>query len=346
MRKPEKSKYLTICNGYHGDTTGAMSVCGPVGSMHSIYEGYLTENIFAKGPSMISMLPTSGLFQKYGRGKVSTEKLAWKEQDIYDVREKTRSHHHELCAIILKPILQGIGGMRLYHPQFLIELRKLCNQYQLPLILDDIATGLGRTGAVFAFHHCQIYQNQCGIPKELQVDVYPDIICVGKALTGGYLTLSAVVTTPQIEFGISLPSSPTGGCMMHGPTFMGNPLACSVANKNLDILMRGCWKKQVDGIEEQLFEELFVPLMEKDKVDELWLVREVRVVGAVGVIELKRPVDQAWFQKGFVSKGVYIIPFRNLCYVMPPYIISKEELRKVTSALVSVLREWHSVIDK
>ncbi|KAH9199036.1 pyridoxal phosphate-dependent transferase [Zygosaccharomyces rouxii] len=341
LGKPKKSKFLTISSGYHGDTTGAMSVCDPVGSMHSIYKGYLAENIFARGPSMIPVLPTSGVFRKYG--KSFGDRTSWKEDDINDVRDKIENHHDELCAVILEPILQGAGGMRLYHPQFLIEVRKLCNRYHIPLILDEIATGFGRTGTTFAFHHCQIYQEQNHIPREMQIDVYPDIICVGKALTGGYLTLSAVVTTPKIALGISSPSSPTGGCMMHGPTFMGNPLACAVANKSLDILMCGYWKQQVDRIEEQLFEELFVPLMEGAAAKELWLVEDVRIVGAVGVIELKVSIDQEWFQEAFISKGVYIRPFRNLCYIMPPYIISKEQLRKLTTGLVSALREWHSV---
>lgn len=341
LGKPKKSKFLTISSGYHGDTTGAMSVCDPVGSMHSIYKGYLAENIFAVGPSMIPLLPTSSVFQKYGES--FRDGVSWNEKDINDVREKVEVHHPELCAIILEPILQGAGGMKLYHPQFLIEVRKLCNKYQIPLILDEIATGFGRTGTTFAFQHCRTFQDQSNIPRELQVDVYPDVMCVGKALTGGYLTLSAVVATPEIAFGISSPDSPSGGCMMHGPTFMGNPLACAVANKSLDILMEGWWKEQVDRIEEQLFLELFVPLKEGGRTKELWVVQDVRVVGGVGVVELKAAVDQAWFQEAFISRGVYIRPFRNLCYIMPPYIISKEQLRKLTTALICTLREWQKV---
>lgn len=338
LGKPRKKKFLTISSGYHGDTTGAMSVCDPIGSMHSIYRDYLPEHIFANGPSLISVLPTSGVFQKYGT--LFKESVRWKEEDINDIREKTELHRHDLCAVILEPVLQGAGGMRLYHPQFLIEVRKLCNKYQIPLILDEIATGFGRTGATFAFQHCRAYQDQSGVPREVQVDVHPDIICVGKALTGGYLTLSAVVTTSEIAYGISAPNSPTGGCMMHGPTFMGNPLACAVANRSLDILMRGYWKQQVDRIEEQLFLELLVPLKEKSKTRELWLVNDVRIVGAVGVVELSIPVDQAWFQKAFILKSVHIRPFRNLCYIMPPYIISREQLRILISALTSTLQEW------
>lgn len=270
---------------------GCMGVCDPIGSMHCIYRGYVAENIFASAPSLIPVLPTSHLFQKCS--SVFADKIGWKESDIFDVRQKLRHHHEEICAVILEPILQGAGGMRLYHPQFLIEVRRLCDHYDIPLILDEIATGFGRTGAMFAFHHSRVYQEQMRVPPERQVDVYPDIVCVGKALTGGYMTLSAVVATSKIAAVISSPQSETGRCMMHGPTFMGNPLACSVAARNLEILMRGNWKQQVDAIEEQLVEELYMPLQNQAGRGSLDLVKDVRIVGAVGMIELKIPID--WY---------------------------------------------------
>lgn len=339
-----KKKFLTIRNGYHGDTIGCMGVCDPIGSMHCIYKGYVADNIFANAPSMIPVLPTSHLYQKHS--SVFSDKINWDENDISDVRKKLQQHHDEICAVILEPILQGAGGMRLYHPQFLIELRRLCDHYDIPLILDEIATGFGRTGAMFAFHHSRVYQEQMHVPPEGQVDVYPDIVCVGKALTGGYMTLSAVVATSKIAAVISSPQSQTGGCMMHGPTFMGNPLACSIAVRNLEILMRGYWKQQVDTIEQQLFDELYLPLQELVGTGSLELVKDVRVVGAVGIIELKIPIDQAWFQEAFIAKGVYIRPFRNLCYIMPPYVICKQDLSKVTSALIDVLRSWNVVLSE
>lgn len=321
-----------------------MGVCDPIGSMHCIYKGYVADNIFANAPSMIPVLPTSHLYQKHS--SVFSDKINWDENDIFDVRKKLQQHHDEICAVILEPILQGAGGMRLYHPQFLIELRRLCDHYDIPLILDEIATGFGRTGAMFAFHHSRVYQEQMRVPPEGQVDVYPDIVCVGKALAGGYMTLSAVVATSKIAAVLSSPQSQTGGCMMHGPTFMGNPLACSIAVRNLEILMRGYWKQQVDTIEQQLFDELYLPLQELVGTDNLELVKDVRVVGAVGIIELKIPIDQAWFQEAFIAKGVYIRPFRNLCYIMPPYVICKQDLSKVTSALIDVLRSWNVVLSE
>lgn len=332
----EKRKFLTISKGYHGDTIGAMSVCDPFSSMHSIYSGYVAENIFADGPSTVPTLPTSKIFKE--NPQLFRDTVVFDEKDIADFRAKLKNNHQEICAVVLEPILQGAGGMRLYHPQFLIEVRKLCNNYNIPLIMDEIATGFGRTGAMFAFHHCKIYQDEQNIPKESQVDVYPDIICVGKALTGGYMTLSAVVTTPKIALTISNPSLPTGGCLMHGPTFMGNPLACAAANKSLEILLRGDWIDQVQLIENQLFAGLYKEVLADDVV--MQVVSDIRITGAVAVLELKTAVDSLWFHRSFVSKGVYVRPFRNLCYIMPPYIISAEELGKVTRVIREVLREW------
>ncbi|SCV99691.1 LAFE_0B00386g1_1 [Lachancea fermentati] len=335
--KTTRSKFLSINNGYHGDTLGAMSVCDPINSMHSIYKGYLPENIFASAPTVIETTPTSAIFKNHP--EYFHNICAWDENDIEDFKLKMQTHRDEICAVILEPILQGAGGMRIYHPQFLIEVRKLCNKFQIPLIMDEIATGFGRTGAMFAFHHCKAFQEISEIPRKEQVDVYPDIICVGKALTGGYMTLSAVVTTAEIKDVISKPESITGGCFMHGPTFMGNPLACSAANISLDILSRGDWHNQVSQIEEQLFQELYLPL-KNDKTLMNTIIENVRIIGAVGVVELKKPITPSWFHDQFVKRGVYIRPFNRLVYIMPPYIIHKKELTKVTSVLIEVLREW------
>ncbi|SCU85150.1 LAME_0D00298g1_1 [Lachancea meyersii CBS 8951] len=332
-----KNKFLTIRNGYHGDTFGAMSVCDPVSSMHSIYSGYLPQNIFVSAPSVLDTLPISQAFQQ--RPEIFGESVRWNEHDIDDFKNTIEVRHSEVCGVILEPILQGAGGMRLYHPEYLIQVRKLCTKFGIPLILDEIATGFGRTGAMFAFHHCSIYQDQLCIPKEHQVDVFPDILCVGKALTGGYMTLSAVVATEQIKDVVSKSDSATGGCFMHGPTFMANPLACSAANKSLEILLRGHWREQVTNIESQLVEELYVALNDDTELMTS-IIHNVRVIGAVGVVELKQPVDSAWFHEKFVSRGVYVRPFNRLVYIMPPYIISKDELTKVTQTIIEVLRLW------
>lgn len=339
----KKKKFLTINHGYHGDTFGAMSVCDPVNSMHSMYNGYLAENIFAAAPSTIDTLPTSKIYEN--NQELFEQSTNMDEEDIADFRQKIESHHESICAVILEPILQGAGGMRLYHPQFLIEVRKLCNQYKVPLIMDEIATGFGRTGAMFAFHHCRRYQEMMKVPAKEKVDVYPDILCLGKALTGGYMTLSAVVTTKHIAAVISSPNSDTGGCFMHGPTFMGNPLACAVANKSLEILKRGTWATQVSSIEEQLFRELYLPLNANKELMES-IIKSVRVVGAVGVVELKQSINSAWFQEKFIERGIYVRPFNKLCYIMPPYVITEDQLRKVTSGIKDILSEWKEYLFK
>lgn len=332
----KKTKFLTISRGYHGDTIGAMSVCDPHNSMHSIYAGYVADNIFVAGPPTIPTLPTSNIFKE--NKHAFSDKVTFDAECIKLLSSELRNRNQEICAVVLEPLLQGAGGMRLYHPQFLIEVRKLCNLYDVPLVMDEIATGFGRTGAMFAFHHCKKYQEELGIPADSQVDVFPDIVCVGKALTGGYMTLSAVVTTTRIATTISNPELPTGGCLMHGPTFMGNPLACAAANKSLDILLRGDWKYQVERIEKQLFVGLYKAVIADDIISSV--VSDIRITGAVAVLELRTAVDSSWFHHKFVSKGVYVRPFRNLCYIMPPYIISDEQLCKVTLVIREVLTEW------
>jgi adenosylmethionine-8-amino-7-oxononanoate aminotransferase len=299
LDKPQKKRFLTISNGYHGDTFGAMSVCDPVNSMHSLYAGYMSYNIFAKAPQI-------GYFDE------------WDDSDFEDFKIKLEGNHHEIAAVILEPILQGAGGMRMYHPMFLVKARKLCDNYGILLIFDEIATGFGRTGRLFGYQHA---------------NVVPDILLIGKAITGGYMSLAAVVCQRFVADTIG--SDPeTGGLLMHGPTFMANPLACSVATKSLEIIDRGDWEVQVDGINKQL--------QSLRKVAGLPVVEDVRVLGAIGVVQLNNKVDMAWFQKRFVERGVWIRPFGSLVYIMPPYIISREDLEKLIDSLVDVVESWNN----
>lgn len=286
-----KKKFLTIKNGYHGDTFGAMSVCDPVNSMHKLYTGYVPQNLFAEAP------------------RISFNEV-WDESDILSFKKLIHENNQTIAAVILEPILQGAGGMRMYHPMYLKRVRELCDEYQVLLILDEIATGFGRTGKLFAYEHA---------------DICPDIICLGKAITGGYLTLSAVMTTRDVANTIS---SAEPGCFMHGPTFMGNPLACQDANKNLQILENGDWKCQVQGIEQQLKEEL-LPL--KNNMSKK--IKDVRVLGSIGVVELNINVDIIEAQQQFVELGVWVRPFGRLIYIMPPYIISKKDLTTLIQAV-------------
>lgn len=288
-RGEQRPKFLTVRHGYHGDTFAAMSVTDPDNSMHSLYKGFLPEHIFADSPQR-------GFFDE------------WDESDVDDFRTKLIAHHTELAAVILEPIVQGAGGMRIYHPNFLKRVRELCDEYGVLLIADEIATGFGRTGKLFACEHAGIS---------------PDIMCVGKALTGGYMTLSATLTTTHVANTVC---SGEAGCFMHGPTFMGNPLACAVANASLDLLADGHWQKQVKQIENQLAEQL-------PAIGQLPAVKAVRWLGAIGVVELYQPVDMAKIQKTFVDMGVWIRPFGTLVYTMPPFIISQQELRQLTSAI-------------
>lgn len=331
----KKVKFITIRNGYHGDTFGAMSVGDPGNPMRCFFKEHLPENIFVKAPTVLETLPTSTICLENPGIFASSAK--WNPDDFLDLKQAIDENHDHVCAIILEPLLQGAGGIRLYHPQFLIEARKACNTYGIPFIMDEVATGFGRTGEIFAFKHCTKYQEIMNIPKEEQIDVFPDIICVGKGLTGGYMSFSAVVTTKQIADGVSMPQGPTRGYFMHGPTFMGNPLACSVANKSLDILMRGDWKNQVNRIEKQLFEELY-QVITGDELLMKYIVEQVRVTGAIAVVQLQDQINVPWFQEQFISRGVYIRPFKNLCYVMPPFTISEGELKVVTEAIKDVLR--------
>ncbi|WP_419244198.1 adenosylmethionine--8-amino-7-oxononanoate transaminase [Photobacterium leiognathi subsp. mandapamensis] len=288
-----RSKFLTVSHGYHGDTFAAMSVTDPANSMHRIYKGFLPEHIFAKSPEC-------GFWDE------------WNENDINDFAEKLKHHHLDIAAVIIEPIVQGAGGMRLYHPMYLKRIRKLCDQYNILLIADEIAVGFGRTGKLFACEHAEIS---------------PDIMCLGKALTGGYMTLSATITTKHVADTVC---SGEAQCFMHGPTFMGNPLACAVANASLDILAKNKWQQQVASIEQQLAQEL-PPIAELEKV------KSVRWLGAIGVVELHQAVDMETIQAAFVEQGVWIRPFGKLVYIMPPFIIEPAQLTQLTTAIKRVL---------
>ncbi|EJG2372127.1 adenosylmethionine--8-amino-7-oxononanoate transaminase [Vibrio parahaemolyticus] len=289
-----RPKFLTLHHGYHGDTFAAMSVTDPDNSMHSLYKGFLPEHIFAQSP-------TCGYWDE------------WKPEDLADFEHKIDSHHQELAAVILEPIVQGAGGMRIYHPEFLKGVRRLCDKYDLLLIADEIATGFGRTGKLFACEHA---------------DVQPDILCVGKALTGGYMTLSATLASKHVADTVC---GGDAGCFMHGPTFMGNPLACAVATASLELIEQGDWQQQTQQIE-MLFSELLPKLEEYD------LVKNTRWLGAIGVVETHRPVNMETIQALFVEHGVWIRPFGNLIYMMPPFISKPEDIEKLINAIDAALQ--------
>ena len=288
--KPQKANMLAFHAGYHGDTWGAMGVCDPDNGMHKLFSGSQGGNIFAAAPPALD-----------SEKDINTQYLAELEQQI-------QSNHQHLAAVIIEPVVQGAGGMRVYDPAYLSALRSLCDQYDLLLIADEIATGFGRTGRWFACNHANIS---------------PDIMCLGKALTGGYMTLAATLCTNAIADTISHSEA---GVLMHGPTFMGNPLACAVANASLELLMENQWQQQVSDISHQLLTELS-PLKNHTSVS------DVRVFGAIGVVELKEPVDMEHIQPLIVDQGVWLRPFGKLLYTMPPYTIESCELTTITDCM-------------
>lgn len=289
-----RSKFLTLRDGYHGDTFAAMSVTDPDNSMHSLYKGFLPEHIFADSPK-------TGYWQD------------WDDADIVDFKKKITKNHNQIAAVILEPIVQGAGGMRIYHPEFLRQVRALCDEFNVLLILDEIATGFGRTGKLFACEHA---------------DIQPDILCLGKAITGGYMTLSAALTTKVVADTVC---GGDAGCFMHGPTFMGNPLACAVANASMELIETGDWQKQTAMIESLFAKKL-------PELNSYELVQDTRWLGAIGVIETKKAVNMEVIQKFFVDNGVWIRPFGKLIYIMPPFISEPEQVSKLIEVIEKALQ--------
>ena len=288
----KKTRMLTIRGGYHGDTFGAMAVTDPVNGMHSLFNHVLPQHLFAPRPST----PFGQVLQ---------------QDDLDEFTRLIEIHNDEIAAVILEPIVQGAGGMWFYSPEYLTEVALLCKQHNVLLIADEIATGFGRTGTLFACEHA---------------NVVPDILCVGKALTGGYMSLAATLTSDRVAETISA----NGGVLMHGPTFMANPLACAVANASIDLLLDSPWQQRIQLMESQLDAELH-PLVEHQNVS------SVRVLGGIGVVETVRPVDVAAMQTLFIDLGVWIRPFGHLIYLMPPYVITSNELSELTAAVAAGL---------
>ncbi|PID44883.1 MAG: adenosylmethionine--8-amino-7-oxononanoate transaminase [Proteobacteria bacterium] len=288
-----KTRFAAFRHAYHGDTFGAMSVCDPENGMHSLFKGFLSENVFLPAPPNGFDVPVDG-------GLISQ----W--------RAVLQQRHAEIAALIVEPVVQGAGGMRIYNPEYLDVMRDLCDEFDLLLVFDEIATGFGRTGQFFAVDHCH---------------AVPDILCLGKALTGGYMTLAATLTSSNVAEAVCASEA---GVFMHGPTFMANPLACHVALTSIRLLINSPWQQRVQSIEEQLDKQLA-------RLQEALSVESVRVKGAIGVVEMKQPLNVADIQKFLVSEGVWIRPFGKLLYIMPPFIISEHELNVLTGAMEKVV---------
>ncbi|WP_307828248.1 adenosylmethionine--8-amino-7-oxononanoate transaminase [Antrihabitans sp. YC2-6] len=287
--KPEKHRLLTWRGGYHGDTFTPMSVCDPEGGMHSLWTDILAEQIFAPAPPREF---ESAYVEEFGA--------------------LLAAHAHEVAAVIVEPVVQGAGGMRFHDPRYLRELRSLCDEHDVLLVFDEIATGFGRTGELFAADHA---------------GVSPDVMCVGKALTGGYMTLAAALCTSRIAETISA----AHGGLMHGPTFMGNPLACATAVASIELLFSRDWRAEVSMVSQALEQGL-------SPARELPGVVEVRVLGAIGVIELDHPVDMQVATDAAVTAGVWLRPFRNLIYAMPPFVSTESDVAQIAAAMVAVAR--------
>ena len=289
-----KSKFVSLRRGYHGDTWGAMSVCDPDRGMHHLFSGMLASQHFVASPNC----------------KFAQE---FQPSDISELEQLLVENHQSIAAVTLEPIVQNAGGMYFYSPDYLAAVRKLCDRYDVLLIADEIATGFGRTGKMFA---CE------------WAEISPDIMCVGKALTGGYLSLAATLCTAKISSGIGQSNK---GVFMHGPTYMGNPLACSVANASIDLLLADDWQSNINRIQEGLNQGL-------SGASEFAVVKEVRVLGAIGVIELHQPIVQADLQPKFVDEGVWVRPFGSVIYLMPPYVISDADLGTLCKAACKVVQ--------
>lgn len=298
QNQTSKTKLISLRGGYHGDTFAAMSVCDPVNGMHSLFNNVINQHYFVESPAI-------AFDQSY-----QTDATA-------ELEDCLQNNADQIAAIILEPIVQGAGGMKFYHPNYLKQVRQLADQYNVLLIADEIATGFGRTGKLFA---CE------------WADISPDILCLGKALTGGYMTLAATLTTKKVAHGIC---NGQAGVFMHGPTFMGNPLACAVANAAIDLLFENDWQSQVRHIEAWLNQEL-KPLADFDAVN------HVRVLGAIGVVELHQAVPMAEIQAFFVEQGVWIRPFGKLIYLMPPFISEQSDIKKLADAIHAWIKHWQN----